>query len=154
MALAGWTWTPQGGMRGLGLVDAGQRQAGERHEEERQARAHQQQRQADGPAVHVQRAEAAPPAQEEHGDGAHGSGMMTTMDGMPNVVGQVDHERNGFNPTDILTDFDYGQVSDAIKILKVLGDAQGLRLKHSTWKRVVGEAKSVLAEQALQAPKK
>ncbi len=30
---------------------------------------------------------------------------------MPTVVGEVDHERNGFNPTDILTDFDYGEVS-------------------------------------------
>jgi FtsP/CotA-like multicopper oxidase with cupredoxin domain len=28
---------------------------------------------------------------------------------MPN--GEVDHERNGFNPTDLLTDFDYGKVS-------------------------------------------
>jgi FtsP/CotA-like multicopper oxidase with cupredoxin domain len=30
---------------------------------------------------------------------------------MPTVVGEVDHERNGFNPTDILTDFEYGEVS-------------------------------------------
>jgi FtsP/CotA-like multicopper oxidase with cupredoxin domain len=30
---------------------------------------------------------------------------------MPTVVGEVDHERNGFNPTDILTDFDYGEIS-------------------------------------------
>lgn len=30
---------------------------------------------------------------------------------MPGVVGEVDHERNGFNPSDILTDFDYGKVS-------------------------------------------
>jgi len=30
---------------------------------------------------------------------------------MPNTVGEVDHEKNGFNPTDILTDFDYGEVS-------------------------------------------
>ena len=30
---------------------------------------------------------------------------------MPGVVGQVDHEANGFNPTDVLTDFDVGEVS-------------------------------------------
>ena len=30
---------------------------------------------------------------------------------MPTVVGEVDHARNGFNPTDILTDFDAGAVS-------------------------------------------
>ncbi|MGE5123066.1 MAG: multicopper oxidase domain-containing protein, partial [Acidobacteriaceae bacterium] len=31
--------------------------------------------------------------------------------GMPTVVGEVNHARNGFNPSDVLTDFDYGQVS-------------------------------------------
>ena len=30
---------------------------------------------------------------------------------MPGVNGEVDHQANGFNPTDILTDFDYGKVS-------------------------------------------
>jgi FtsP/CotA-like multicopper oxidase with cupredoxin domain len=30
---------------------------------------------------------------------------------MPNTVGEVDHEANGFHPDDILTDFDYGEVS-------------------------------------------
>ena len=30
---------------------------------------------------------------------------------LPGTVGEVDHESNGFNPTDILTDFDYGEVS-------------------------------------------
>lgn len=30
---------------------------------------------------------------------------------MPATVGEVDHARNGFDPSDILTDFDYGQVS-------------------------------------------
>jgi len=30
---------------------------------------------------------------------------------MPSTVGEVDHVRNGFDPTDILTDFDYGTVS-------------------------------------------
>ena len=29
----------------------------------------------------------------------------------PGVVGEVDHENNHFNPTDLLTDFDYGEVS-------------------------------------------
>jgi FtsP/CotA-like multicopper oxidase with cupredoxin domain len=37
-----------------------------------------------------------------HGDGPHG---------MANVVGEVDHAKNGFNPTELLTDFDYGNVS-------------------------------------------
>jgi FtsP/CotA-like multicopper oxidase with cupredoxin domain len=35
----------------------------------------------------------------------HGNGVL------PGTVGEVDHEENGFNPTDILTDFDYGEVS-------------------------------------------
>ncbi len=35
----------------------------------------------------------------------------TGRDPMAMAVGEVDHERNGFNPTDILTDFDYGAVS-------------------------------------------
>lgn len=30
---------------------------------------------------------------------------------MPTVNGEVDYAKNGFNPTDILTDFDYGEVS-------------------------------------------
>jgi FtsP/CotA-like multicopper oxidase with cupredoxin domain len=30
---------------------------------------------------------------------------------MPMTVGDINHEANGFNPTDILTDFDYGKVS-------------------------------------------
>ncbi|MBM3178767.1 MAG: copper oxidase [Chloroflexi bacterium] len=42
--------------------------------------------------------QASPPRQ--HGDGI-----------MPGTTGKVDHESNGFNPTDILTDFDYGEVS-------------------------------------------
>ena len=32
----------------------------------------------------------------------HNNGLM------PGTVGKVDHEQNGFNPTDILADFDYG----------------------------------------------
>ena len=38
------------------------------------------------------------PTPMEHGEGLPGTG-------------DVDHERNGFNPGDILTDFDYGKVS-------------------------------------------
>src|ERR1043165_5553082 len=30
---------------------------------------------------------------------------------LPGTVGEVDHAKNGFNPTDTLTDFDYGEVS-------------------------------------------
>lgn len=52
-------------------------------------------------------ANAAPPVQEGH----HGEEPYE-MHGMPDTVGEVDHERNGFNPTDILTDFDYGKVSE------------------------------------------
>jgi FtsP/CotA-like multicopper oxidase with cupredoxin domain len=33
------------------------------------------------------------------------------MEAMPGPVGEVNHTANGFNPTDILTDFDYGTVS-------------------------------------------
>jgi len=51
--------------------------------------------------VHTsEQAGASPPSQMDHE--AHG---------MPSVVGEVDHERNGFNPSDVLTDFDYGLVS-------------------------------------------
>jgi FtsP/CotA-like multicopper oxidase with cupredoxin domain len=46
-------------------------------------------------------AEAAPPAQVDHGH----------EDAMAMAVGEVDHERNGFNPDELLTDFDYGKVS-------------------------------------------
>ena len=48
---------------------------------------------------------AAPPFQQGHGE------MADLGHDMAATVGEVDHERNGFNPTDILTDFDYGQVS-------------------------------------------
>jgi FtsP/CotA-like multicopper oxidase with cupredoxin domain len=47
-----------------------------------------------------QRTYAAPLAQSGHAD--HPT---------PTTVGEVDHQQNGFNPTDLLTDFDYGQVS-------------------------------------------
>ena len=30
---------------------------------------------------------------------------------LPGTVGEVDHKKNGFNPTDLLTDFDYGEIS-------------------------------------------
>jgi FtsP/CotA-like multicopper oxidase with cupredoxin domain len=49
----------------------------------------------------VPEAKASPPAQHP-GHPAHP---------MPEVMGEVDHARNGFNPSDILTDYDYGRVS-------------------------------------------
>src|SRR5262245_7614309 len=52
---------------------------------------------------------AAPPPQEGHGDGHED---MAETHQMPSTVGEVDHERNGFNPTDLLTDFDYGELSE------------------------------------------
>jgi FtsP/CotA-like multicopper oxidase with cupredoxin domain len=54
-------------------------------------------------------AETDPPHQMDHGD-----------DDMAMAVGEVNHERNGFHPSDILTDFDYGKVSK-------LDDGQTLR---------------------------
>ncbi len=53
----------------------------------------------------AQKTSAAPPSQEEIS--MHHAGA----DAMPMMVGEVDHNRNGFNPSDILTDFDYGKVS-------------------------------------------
>jgi FtsP/CotA-like multicopper oxidase with cupredoxin domain len=44
---------------------------------------------------------AAPEGQNGHGG----------HEAMPMPVGEVDHARNGFNPSEILTDFDYGEVS-------------------------------------------
>jgi FtsP/CotA-like multicopper oxidase with cupredoxin domain len=38
-------------------------------------------------------------------------GTLHGHDPMPATNGEVDHSRNGFNPSDILTDFDYGEVS-------------------------------------------
>src|SRR5574340_769718 len=38
-------------------------------------------------------------------------GMAATPGSLPGTVGEVDHEANGFNPTDVLTDFDYGSIS-------------------------------------------
>lgn len=44
-----------------------------------------------------------------------GMGNMNDMfgaHGMVSPVGEVDHEANGFNPSDLLTDFDYGTVTE------------------------------------------
>src|SRR3990172_7952249 len=43
----------------------------------------------------------------------HSSHVMQQGDhgDLPGTVGEVDHKKNGFNPTDILTDFDTGEVS-------------------------------------------
>jgi FtsP/CotA-like multicopper oxidase with cupredoxin domain len=51
------------------------------------------------------------PPDEHHGD--HASAM-------PGFLGQIDHEANGFNPTDILTEFDWGEES-------TLGNGRTLR---------------------------
>jgi FtsP/CotA-like multicopper oxidase with cupredoxin domain len=61
---------------------------------------------AAGAALARARGSAAPP----HQMGGHDDEMFGPH-GMPTVVGEVDHARNGFNPTDLLTDFDYGEVS-------------------------------------------
>ncbi len=53
-----------------------------------------------GLAQNTNKANAAPAAHTGHG----GHDMATT-------VGEVDHDKNGFDPTEILTDFDYGEVS-------------------------------------------
>ena len=50
-----------------------------------------------------------------HEDGhQHATASPTPMShggGLPGTVGEVDHKKNGFHPDDILTDFDYGEVS-------------------------------------------
>jgi FtsP/CotA-like multicopper oxidase with cupredoxin domain len=43
--------------------------------------------------------------------GSHMASMAGSGGSLPGTVGEVDHEKNGFNPTDLLTDFDYGTVS-------------------------------------------
>ena len=53
----------------------------------------------------AQKASAAAPAQQETPMNHNGHNDM------PMTVGEVDHDQNGFNPSDILTDFDYGKVS-------------------------------------------
>ena len=73
----------------------------------------------------VQTSLAAPPPQQpvpstpaEHAAAGHGATGMTGQaehsmvgHGAAGIVGQVDHEQNGFNPTAMLTDFDYGNIS-------------------------------------------
>ena len=61
----------------------------------------------------TQDASATPASQED-------TTMSHEGHGMPTTVGEVDHERNGFNPTEILTDFDYGNVT-------ILSNGQTLR---------------------------
>jgi FtsP/CotA-like multicopper oxidase with cupredoxin domain len=53
-------------------------------------------------------AQAKTDAPQDHS--AH-AGMVHGDESMPGTSGEVDHEKNGFNPTDILTDFDYGKQS-------------------------------------------
>ena len=50
-------------------------------------------------------------AQMEHGGDAGASGIFGTGGNAHGVVGEVDHVRNGFDPHEILTDFDPGEVS-------------------------------------------
>lgn len=52
------------------------------------------------------------PTPDPHGHAAykHEAADPTGM-AMPGYEGEVDHEENGFNPTAILTDFDYGKIS-------------------------------------------
>ena len=38
--------------------------------------------------------------------------MRSGHDGRMMMVGEVDHERNGFDPLQVLTDWDYGEVSE------------------------------------------
>lgn len=48
------------------------------------------------------------------GNGAHAQGPQPAAHehiDMPGMVGEVDHHQNGFNPTDLLTDFDWGRAS-------------------------------------------
>ena len=64
---------------------------------------------AAGLAVRSAFAQAVPPMAGAHGQG-HGAGHGTGG-GDNLVVGTVDHERNGFDPHAILTDWDVGEVS-------------------------------------------
>ena len=57
-----------------------------------QAQGHQHHQEEPPTEVHATHAM----QQGEHGD-------------LPGTVGEVDHEKNGFNPTDLLIDFDIGQ---------------------------------------------
>ena len=66
-----------------------------------------------GATTLTQRAQSHPHQQYEAPHEVHTSHVMQQGDhgDLPGTVGEVDHEKNGFNPTDILTDFDYGEVS-------------------------------------------
>lgn len=50
------------------------------------------------------------PKEHSHHEHAPATSSMQHDDTLPGT-GEVDHEKNGFNPTDILTDFDHGEVS-------------------------------------------
>ena len=52
----------------------------------------------------------APKDQSQHEHAQAAPPMQHDDDTLPGT-GEVDHKKNGFNPTDILTDFDYGEVS-------------------------------------------
>jgi FtsP/CotA-like multicopper oxidase with cupredoxin domain len=57
------------------------------------------------------RGEGSSPSPDGTDPGRNGSPHADPMHPMPTVVGEVDHDRNGFNPSSILTDFDAGAVS-------------------------------------------
>src|SRR5689334_22036361 len=64
-----------------------------------------------GAAVLASSLESTSAAQTHGTHGTLGAPPHHTTLVMPGVKGEVDHARNGFNPTDILTDFDAGAVS-------------------------------------------
>jgi len=45
------------------------------------------------------------------GDDHHATIQEGHHEQLPGTVGEVDHKANGFNPTDVLTEFDYGKVT-------------------------------------------
>ncbi len=49
-------------------------------------------------------------AQDET-ESAYAPGRSRQHDGTMMMMGEVDHERNGFDPLQVLTDWDYGEVS-------------------------------------------
>ena len=64
-------------------------------------------------AVGVGAAAGRPDAAEHAGSGAMHDGGTASVHGghgENRVVGEVDHSRNGFDPAEILTDFDYGEI--------------------------------------------
>ncbi|HJS20878.1 MAG TPA: multicopper oxidase domain-containing protein, partial [Anaerolineales bacterium] len=48
-----------------------------------------------------------------HDGGPHSTHVMQQGEhgDLPGTVGEVDHAKNGFDPTELLTDFDYGETS-------------------------------------------